>query len=154
MKKYIMPIFLISIITIICSGCTPETGTMTCTMTTFPTEGITLSSTYTATYEDNIVTNLQTEEQITSEEKETLEIYKEKIEEIYQDYQNLEYYENKIKLKNNTLTSTTNINYQKVNTEKLIEIDNGNASIIKNGKVAIDDLKKMYQKNGCNCKKR
>ena len=77
----------------------------------------------------------------------------EKIDELYSGYQDIEYYENKTKIKGNTLTSTTLIDYNKVNTDKLIEIDNGNASVIKNGKVEINNLEKLYKQNGCNCKK-
>ena len=41
----------------------------------------------------------------------------------------------------------------KVDTDKLIEVDSDNGGIIKNGKVNIDDLREMYEQNGCNCKK-
>ena len=153
MKK-IKYLFLIVGIIICCTGCNPKTGTMTCTMSSYPTDGITLRSTYTAEYKNNIVTNLKTEEQVIAEDKDNLETYQEKIEELYQGYQGLDCYENKTSIKGNTLTSTTNINYSKVDTDKLIEIDDGNANMIKDGKVNIDDLQQMYKDNGCNCKKR
>ena len=136
-KKTLLLILVIGIIT----GCAPKTGTMTCTMKTYPTKGITIRSTYIAT------------EKITAEEKDNLEVYQEKIDELYADYQDIDYYQNNTKIKGNTLTSTTLIDYNKVDTDKLIEVDSGNAGVIKNGKVEINNLEKLYKQNGCNCKK-
>lgn len=148
--KKILPIF---ILTLLLTGCNPKTGKMTCTMSSYPSDGITLKSTYIAKYKDNVVTNLKTVEEITAENKDNLAIYKEKIEELYKDYKEINYYKNILKQKGHTLTSTTTIDYDKVDTKKLIEVNSGNANIIKNGKVNIDDLKKMYKQNSCNCKK-
>ena len=72
---------------------------------------------------------------------------------MYEPYKNLEYYKNNIKIRNKTLTSTTIINYAKIDTDQLIKIDEGNGQLIKNGKVNIDDLKKAYKQNGFSCKK-
>ena len=153
MKKKIAISIVMIIMIFCCTACNPETGTMTCTMSSYPTDGITLRSTYTAEYENNIVKNLETMEQVTAEDKDNLEVYEERIQELYQGYQGIDYYQNKTEIKGNTLTSTTNINYEKVDTNKLIEVDSDNGGIIKNGKVNIDDLRKMYEQNGCNCKK-
>ena len=148
-------IVILSILCVIfCTGCNPETGTMICTMSSYPTDGITLKSTYTATYKENTVTKLKTVEQVIADDKDNLDVYKERIEELYQGYQNIKYYTNKTNILGDTLTSTTVINYNKVDTEKLIKVDSNNGNIIKNGKVNIDDLRKMYEQNGCNCKKR
>ena len=65
----------------------------------------------------------------------------------------LDYYQNNIKIKGKTLTSTTTINYAKIDTDELIRIDEGNGQLIKNGKVNINDLEEAYKQNGFNCKK-
>lgn len=152
MKKKLGMIFL-GITILCCTGCSPETGTMTCTMSTYPTDGITLRSTYIAEYKNNIVKRLKTVEKVIAEDVDNLEVYEEKIKELYQGYQGIKYYTNKTKIKGKTLTSTTTIDYSKVDTDKLIKVDSGNSGIIKNGKVNIDDLEKLYKQNGCNCKK-
>ena len=154
MKKKIILSLALSVIILSCTGCNPKTGTMTCTMSSYPTEGITLRSTYTAQYKNNIVTKLKTVEQVIAEDKENLETYKDRIDELYDDYRGMNHYKNKTTIKDNTLTSTTTIDYSKVDTDKLIEIDSGNAKLIKDGKVNINDLQDMYRQNGCNCKKR
>src|SRR5699024_4633147 len=109
-KKTLLLILVIGIIT----GCAPKTGTMTCMMKTYPTKGITIRSTYIAKYKNNQVTKLKTIEKITAEEKDNLEVYQEKIDELYADYQDIDYYQNNTKIKGNTLTSTTLIDYNKV----------------------------------------
>lgn len=151
MKKILVILALL----VLTTGCTaPETGTMTCTMSSYPAEGITLKSTYEADYKNKIVTYLKTVEQVIVEDESTLDQFEESIKELYQNYDGIDYYNNEITRKDNVLTSTTKINYQKVDTDKLIEADNNNANMIKDGKVNIDDLKELYQNNGCNCKKR
>ena len=150
-KKTILLLLLVIGIT---TGCSPKTGTMTCTMKTYPADGITIRSTYVATYKNEIVTKLKTVEKITSEDKNNLEVYQEKIDELYSGYQGIKYYTNTTKIKGNTLTSTTTIQYNKVDTKKLIEADSGNANVIKNGKVQINTLEKLYKQNGCNCKEK
>lgn len=146
-------ILIVILVLFVCTGCSPETGMMTCTMKMYPVDGLTIQSTYVADYKNNIVTKLKTEEKITAENKDDLKTYQEKIDELYSGYQGIKYYNNATKLKGNTLTSTTTIQYNKVDTDKLIEADSGNASLIKNGKVRIDDLERLYKQNGCNCKK-
>lgn len=151
-KQLILP--LLSILVLIgCTGCTPETGTMTCTMSSYPADGIKLRSVYKANYKNNIVKKLISTDQVTVEDKEYLNTYEEKLEELYQPYKKLEYYQNNIKIKSKTLTSTTNINYAKIDTDELIKIDEGNGQLIKNGKVNINDLEEAYKQNGFNCKK-
>lgn len=152
MKKK-LGLIIVGISILCCTSCNPETGTMTCTMSTYPTDGITLRSTYTAEYKNNIVKKLKTVEKVIAEDEDNLEVYEEKIKELYQGYQGIDYYTNKTKIKDNTLTSMTIIDYSKVDTDKLIKVDSGNSGIIKNGKVNIKDLEKLYKQNGCNCKK-
>ena len=69
---------------------------MTCTMSSYPTEGITLRSKYKAKYTNNVVNTLTTIEQVESSDEDNLETYKEKIEEVYQEYKDLDYYKNNI----------------------------------------------------------
>lgn len=154
MKKKITFLLVTIIILISCTGCNPETGTMTCTMSSYPTTGITLKSIYKAEYKNNTVKKLTSKDQVIVEEKEYLDTYEEKLTELYEPYKNLKYYKNEIKIKGKTLTSITTINYAKIDTEKLIQIEEGNGQLIKKGKVDIEDLEEAYRQNGFNCKRR
>lgn len=153
-KSIFLSIFIILLVTICCTGCNPETGTMTCTMSSYPADGITLKSVYKADYQNNIVQKLSSTDQVIVEDKTYLNTYKEKLNELYEPYKNLDYYKNSITIKNKTLTSITEINYAKIDTDKLIKIDEGKKQLIKNGKVSIKDLEKAYKQNGFNCKKK
>lgn len=152
-KRILLSISIILLVTICCTGCNPETGTMTCTMSSYPTDGIKLRSVYTADYKNNLVQKLTSTDQVIVEDKSYLNTYEEKLNELYEPYKNLKYYKNSIKIKGKTLTSTTIINYAKIDTNQLVKIDKGNGQLIKKGKVNIDDLKNAYKQNGFNCKK-
>lgn len=151
-KKLLLPIIVITVI-FSCTGCNPKTGTMTCTMTSYPTDGIKIKSVYKADYKNNVVQKLTSLDKVIVEEKENLDTYEERLTELYQPYKNVEYYKNNIKIKGKTLTNTTIINYAKIDTDALIKIDRDNARLIKNGKVNISDLESAYKQNGFNCKK-
>ncbi len=151
MKKFLAIITLL-IVTIVTSACQSKSGQLTCSITTTPNENTTLSSEYIINYKNNYVTKLKTKEIITSETKEDLETYKEALNAAYSSYNDIEYYSNTVSIEDNNLISSTIINYEKIDTNKLIEIDSNNHSLIKNGKVSIKDLKDMYIKNGCTCK--
>lgn len=136
------------------SSCTKQTGTILCTLSQTPREDIKLKSEYTITYNNNYVEKLKTVEKIEVKNKEDLTAYQESLKSIYDLYSNIDYYSNAITIEDNTLISSTVINYQKVDTNKLIEVDQNNASLIKDGKVSVKEIKEMYQQNGCNCKEK
>lgn len=149
MKKIIIPLLLLILLT----GCAKEDGTLICSNTVKPIEGTTIQAKYIITYKNNYVTNLKTIEKVTVGTKDDLELYQEKIEELYKEYKNLDYYKHNINIKNKTLTSTTNINYKKIDTDKLIEIEPGNKQLIENGKITIDKIEDLYKSNDCICKR-
>ena len=55
-------------------------------------------------------------------------------------------------LENKKLISTTNINYKKIDKDKLISIDSSNKSLFTNDNVRLTTLKKIYENNGAKCK--
>lgn len=150
MKKSL--IIIILLLTILISGCEKKSGELTCTSTTNPNETITLDSKYVVTYKDGYVTKLKTTETIEAKEVSDLETYKEALELAYSDYNNIDYYSNTITIEDNKLVSSTVIDYEKVDTDKLIEIDSNNGTLIKDGKISLQDIKDMYTGNGCTCK--
>ena len=85
-------------------------------------------------------------------DKSNIETYKNVLENSYKEYNKIKYYSNVISVEDNNLISSTIINYDKIDTNKLIKLDKNNQSIIKNKKVAVDDIKNIYVKNGCKCK--
>lgn len=106
---------------------------------------------YFADYEGNYVTNIRSDERITSNDSNALETYKKSIEQTYAPFDNIEYYDYSVSIDGNTLISTTDIDYSKIDINKVIEIDSSSRALIKNGKININDLKKVYESMGTTC---
>lgn len=147
-------LFLVLVLVAVCCGCQKKTGTIVCTASQTPTTGVSLKSEYIITYKDSNVTKLKTTEKITTSNTADLKTYQDSLNAVYDLYKDIEYYSNNISIEDKTLISSTVINYEKVDTNKLIEVDKNNANLIKDGKVKAQDVKKMYESNGCNCKQK
>lgn len=145
-KKWLL---LILGILIIC-GCTPKNGTLTCT-NRMNKNGIVLNTDYTVKYKNNYVTMVKTVEVIEAK-KEVLLEYQEALKSSYEPYNELDGYQNEIVIKKGTLISTTMIDYSKIDTKKLISLDQNNKTVVKDGKVKLEDMKKIYQEMGAICK--
>ena len=101
---------------------------------------------------DEVVENLTTKETMQLNDDESLEKYKTYFELLYSKYYELNYYDNKVVLENKKLISTTNINYKKIDKDKLISIDSNNKNLFTNDNVRLTTLKKIYENNGAKCK--
>lgn len=106
---------------------------------------------YFADYEGSYVTNIRSNERITSDDSTALEMYKKSIEQNYAPFDEVEYYNYSVKIDGDTLISTTDIDYSKIDTNKVIAIDPSSSSLIKNGKININNLKKAYESIGATC---
>ena len=77
--------------------------------------------------------------------------YKFSLETVYNKYNKLKYYDNAIILKDNTLTVKTNINYEKINIDIFIDIDNNIKKLLNKGNISVKKLKQTYKNNGAKC---
>lgn len=136
------------------TGCGDETEkTMKCSRT-MEQNGIKADFQYTVTYKGSNVVKVSTVEKMEAEDESIdLETIKQTVETTYAPYNELDHYDTKVTVEGNVLTSTADIDYSKVDTEKMIKIDSANGQMIKNGKVNIDDLKAMYEATGATCEK-
>lgn len=125
---------------------------MICTRTAKQSE-TNLDFKYQVTYSDGYVKRVLSTEKITSSDKNLLQTYKNSVEELYEPYNSLDYYDTKVTIDGNTLTSIAEIDYEKIDTDKLIEIDSANASFIKDGKIKLEDIKAVYTQYGAICDK-
>ena len=107
---------------------------------------------YKVDYKGNYVTKVKSVEIVKSDDSEYLNTLKEQTENIYSAYNNIENYNYKTEINGNTFTSTVDIDYEKIDTEKLISIDSSNSQLIKNGKIDINDIKNIYESIGATCK--
>ena len=151
MKKSlcIFGMFLLVLVT----GCSTSEKTLVCTRTTNQSN-VKMDLNYTIEYSGKYVNKVKTTEQVESSSKELLETYKSSIESLYSPYKDIEHYNYNVTIKDDTLTSTTDIDYSKIDTDKLIKVDSANKQLIKDGKVAVEDLKKTYESLGAECKEK
>lgn len=151
MKKVAL-FLVICTCTLLISGCGKE-KTMTCTRTVNQ-NNIEMSLNYTAKYKGDYVTSLELVDTFKSDDVEYLNTLKSTIEEQYKTYNDIEYYDIDVKIDGNTLTSTTSIDYEKIDTDELIKVDSANKQLIKDGKVSIDDVESVYTNSlGMTCEK-
>ena len=134
-------------------GCTTkeESGVLTCTRTA-KQGNIDLSLNYKIAYTGEYVNTIETTEIVKSEDQNTLNLYKTQLENVYEPYKSIDYYENEVTIEGDTLTSKTKIDYEHINVDDLIEIDSANEQILKDGKAKVSDFRSMYESIGASCK--
>lgn len=108
--------------------------------------------TYQIYYEDEYVKKTISKEVVTSSDEKTLKEYKDAFENVFSKYKDIKYYENEVTTTSGTVTSTTTIDYDKVDTAKIIEIEGEKGNIFtEDKKVKLQTLLDLYQKNGTEC---
>lgn len=125
---------------------------LTCTKSGTVTTGVQADLTYQVTHDGTYVEKVHTVEKLMTDNGEYLQQYRNLLIRGYAPYQDVEYYDYDVQINGDTLTSVVNINYAKIDTEKMIEINEENATLIKNGKVLVSDIKSLYQQIGAVCK--
>ena len=152
MKKRLKFLAAFAFLALLVTGCgNSSTQTMTCTRT-MNQNNIQTSLKYIVNYQGDYVTRIKSVETIETDNSDILDSYKEQVETIYSPYKDVEYYEYNVEVADNKLTSTVDINYEKIDTDKLLEIDSSNGQLIKDGKIAVADIKTVYENLGAICK--
>jgi len=98
-------------------------------------------------HDGEYVKTVKTVEKIISDDESVLEYYEDMLTNMYAPYLELKYYDNEVAIEGNTLISRTEVDYSKVDTNKMIELDSSNALLIKDGKIKIEDIKELYETN-------
>ncbi len=135
-------------------GCGDQEIVTECVRTGEIQDGVSVDFNYKVNSKKGIVLKVQTVEKVTSEDQDYLESFKESVEEMYAPYKDVEHYNYEVIIEGNTLISKTDIEYSKINMDKLIEIDASNSQIIKNGQIKIDDIINLYNSAGATCAKK
>lgn len=148
MKKYLILVLCLFLLT----GCGKKEKIIDCSFNS-EVNDIKIVSTYSIFYDDKYVTKIKTNEKMEFSDSNLISKYKKTLESKYSLYKDVKYYNYSIKTDKNTLISTTDINYKKIDIDKLIKIDSDNSSLIKNGKVLVSDVLDVYSQLGIVCKK-
>ncbi len=153
MKKFFLPCLVIGSL-FVATGCgkEEESKVLTCTRTATLQEGVDMDLNYKVTYKGDYVLLVESEESVTADDKKILETMKTSVEETYAPYKDLEHYDYEVKIDGKKLISKATINYEKLDIDKFVEIDESSKLLIKDGKVKIEDLKAVYEASGATCK--
>ena len=137
---------------ILVTGCgTEQEQKMICTRTS-NINGVKIDLRYEVTYQGNNVNKVESTEKVESDSKETLNTYKEAVENLYSNFDNIENYKYNVIIEGYTLTSTVNIDYTKIDINELLEIDSSVQQLLNdNKKVDLDKITQVYESAGAVC---
>ena len=139
--------------TILFTGCGAEEEKVMKCSRTINQSSIKMNLSYNVTYKGDYVTKVESTEEVTTNDEETLEMYKTQIESATSSFKDIEYYDHEVAIKGDTLTSKITIDYEKIDTDELIEIDSSMKQLIKDGKVSVEDIESLYNQLGITCEK-
>ena len=136
------------------TGCSSVSyKTMTCSRTTNKL-GVSMDLSYTIKYSDDVVNEIESIEKLRSNDISKLNALKNEFENIYKNYDGVDYYTYDVSLENNTLTNTFSIVYNSDDTNTLLSVAQSGKSFSKIGKVNVDSLLSYYKSVGITCEKK
>lgn len=150
MKKILLPLFIILLV----SGCgKEELKTTKCTLASNDVvNGYKTTGTYEINHKNDMVESVKTTEVVESEKEEILKYMEEYLNTTYTTMNdNYGGYSFEVENKDNKVTSITTIDYNKMNIEKFVSENTVLKPYVKNNKLTIDGIKKLYTSIGATC---
>ncbi len=122
-----------------------------CTRSATGENNVEVKLNYTLYYQGEYLKILHSKEEIITDDQDVLDEYQTAYINIYKNYEDLDYYTTSVVRENNSVTNDTVINYDKLDTDKLLEIEGEEDNIIKDGKVKVSDWLEFAEKFGTKC---
>lgn len=171
MSKIKNKIVIISLLVLMTAGCNSNTtnsneiketdkniiketknmSVLTCSREATAGTGIDVSLNYKIYYTGEYIQILHSVEKVTSENTKDLDEYESAYKKIYENYKELKYYDNTVTRNKNSVISDTTINYGKIDTDQLLEIEGEEDNVISDGKVKVSDWVTFAEKFGTKC---
>lgn len=152
MKKYLILILLI--LAIFITGCEKKEEVHEhCTRAATAGDDVDVNLSYEIYYEGDILKKLESTEQVVSKNKIMLDTYESAYKNIHKNYSDLKYYDANVERKSDTVTSTIIINYEKIDIDKLIEIEGEEDNIFEDKVPKASKWKELAKKIGTKCEK-
>lgn len=154
MKKVVISLMVISLVLL--SGCESDKEVVKhCSLNSNDTlNGYKLETDYKIISKNDVVTNVVTKEIVTSDNKQVLTYMEKYLKNTY-DKTNDTYggYDTNIEIDGDTLTSTTKIDYTKMNLKQYVKDNTSMKSYVNdNNELTLDGVIKLYEKLGAECK--
>lgn len=150
--------FVFCFVTLLCTGCNAtnnEIKIMNCDLkSTNSVQGYTLTSKYTVYYTGDSVNSVETKEEVKSDEESILDYFEKTLTNTYETAnENYGGYDNNITRSDNSITSITKIDYNKMDMKKYIDDNTAVKSYVNSdNKFTIDGIKSIYEAMGAICK--
>lgn len=123
-----------------------------CTRTAVGMNNATASLNYTIYYKGDYVTKTVSIEKVKSDDSSVLDQYESSYKKIFANYKDIDYYDNTVDRTSDSVTSTTVINYEKVDTAKILELEGEDGNIYEeDGRVKKETLTDFFKKYGAKC---
>ena len=149
MKKYLL---LIPVFLILLSGCGKKANQTICTRTGSGL-GYSMDVKYTISYEDKYINGLKFEEVYSADDEETLNAIEQLVRESYETAASaLSGYDIDIKREGSKVYANVDIDYTKVEMDKLKEISEGIEELLEDDKLSYEKIMEYYKNAGFTCK--
>lgn len=126
-------------------------GTLNCVQEAVAGEGIDVELKYTVTYSRGNILVLRSISRVISNDAETVTLYEDAYKNIAKNYSSLKYYDTNIIRDSNSVTYDATINYDKIDIDKLLDIEGEEDNIIKNGKAKLSLWLDLAEQVGTTC---
>lgn len=113
--------------------------------------GITTELTYEIYYTGDKLNIIESKEKVIANTDEDLDTYEEAFNKINRYYEGLEYYDTEVIRGDTSVTRNATINYDKIDINKLLEIEGSEDNVIENGEAKVDLWLKLAKKVGTKC---
>ena len=128
-------------------------GKLKCSREAFANEGIDVELSNEIEYDNGYIMILHSIDKVISEDSDSLDQYEDAYKKIAKNYEGLKYYDIKITRDSNSVTNDVVINYGKIDTKKLLDIEGEEDNVIVDGKVALETWVGFAEKFGTVCEK-
>lgn len=127
------------------------TGMLKCSTEAYAEEGMDVELKYTVKYKSGNILELVSVQKVITEKQDSLSVYEDAYKNIADNYVGLDYYDTSIIRDGNSVSYTAVINYEKININKLLNIEGEEDNIIKNGKAKLSLWLDLASKVGTVC---
>lgn len=129
-----------------------DESVLKCTRKAEAMDGVTADLSYQVYYIGSYVTTVHSIEKVTSDDTTVLAEYETAYRKAFSVYDGLDHFKNTISKNGNSVMSETIIDYENIDTDKLLEIEGEEDNVIKNGRVKLSDWQAFAKKLGVTCK--
>lgn len=153
MKKISITIILVLIL-ILSVGCEKkdkDLKVINCKIDSVPADSIKVKRTYKIYYKKKLVKRTESEDIITSDDKDLIKKYSTAYQSLANRYQDINDYDFTVKTKKDKVIVRINIDYDKVDVDKILEIEGKDDNIFTGKKVYLDKLLKWTEEHGITC---